>query len=340
MKQILNYNIHNLIKFQIIRDNKRDYVRDLNLPFAFFEVKEMDAPDIILNIGKFTPSNNDCYLLDHKYHIKENYLYCKDSGGRAKWEVEIFGFEDGSTTINYNGKVSGSEALFHDRVPQNFILQPFIEYKLCKKGHLFIHAAGVTNNNKGYILAGRPSAFKSTLTMDFVRKDGFKWLGDDRVIIQKDKILCFPISPITFDFKCKYLSTEEFNGIFDRINLIKYLHNKADYKKCDKSIANSARLDALFFISRTNKGTIKKNNISLNEAVGKLIENNRGEMILLHFYKYMLAYTFVFPMSGIAMHWDRLRINLEKFLKEVPIYEVEIPQNYNSSVFREVHALL
>lgn len=69
-------------------------MRDLNLEFSFFEVDAIGNPDIILNIGKFTPSNNDCYLIDHKYHIKENYLYCKDFSGKAKWEVEILGFEE------------------------------------------------------------------------------------------------------------------------------------------------------------------------------------------------------------------------------------------------------
>ena len=94
MKEALNYNLHDILQFQIARDKKRDFMRDLNLEFSFFEVDAIGNPDIILNIGKFTPSNNDCYLIDHKYHIKENYLYCKDFSGKAKWEVEILGFEE------------------------------------------------------------------------------------------------------------------------------------------------------------------------------------------------------------------------------------------------------
>jgi hypothetical protein len=337
MKEELNYNIHNILKFRIVRDRKRDFMRDLNLGFSFFEVEDIDKPDIVLNIGKFTPSNDDCYLIDHKYHIKENYLYCKDSGGKAKWEVEIFGFEDGATTINYNGRVLGSESLFPDRVPQNIILQPLIEYKLGKKGYLLIHSAGISNKNKGYVLAGRPSAFKSTLMMDFVRRAGFSWLGDDRVIIHKDKVLSFPMTPITIDYKCKYLPTEEFRGFLDKIRFVKYIHHNTKCESCNESIAESSILEALLFIARTNKGAIKKRDICLEEAVDKLVENNRAEMMLEHFYTYMLAYSFVFPDSKIAAYWDDLREKLEEILKKISIYEIEIPEKYDLDVFNEIH---
>jgi len=341
VKEVLNYNIHDILKFQIVREKKKDFMKDLNLPFSFFKTKEeIDDPDIILNIGKFTPLNNNCYVVDHKYHIKENYIYCKDSGGRAKWEVEIFGFEDGATIINYNGRVLGSEALSPDRVPQSSILQPLIEYKLCKNGYFLIHSAGISNNNKGYILAGRPGAFKSTFMMDFVRRAGFRWLGDDRVIIHKDKVLSFPISPMTVDFKCKYLPTEEFRGFLDKICFVRYLHHNIDCGNCDASIAESSTLDALLFIARTNREAIKKRNVCLEEAVDKLVANNRAEMMLVHFYKYMLAYSFVFPDSKIARYWDGLRSGLKEILRDIPIYEIEIPKKYTHGTFQQVLCLL
>lgn len=86
MKQTWNYNIHNILKFKIMKEKRRlDLIRDINLPLSFFEVEQIDEPDIILNIGKFTPFNNECYLIDHnKYYVKENYLYVDDSAGRAK----------------------------------------------------------------------------------------------------------------------------------------------------------------------------------------------------------------------------------------------------------------
>jgi hypothetical protein len=338
MKEVFSYNIHDLLKFRIVRDKKRDFLKDLNLEFSFFEDKDVDNHDITLNIGGFIPSNNDCYLVDHKYHIKRNYLYCKDYGRGAKWEIEIFGFEDGPTTINYQGRVFGPEVLFPDRLPQDIILQPLIEYKLCKKGFLLIHSAAVSNNNTGYILVGRPNAFKSTLTMDFVRKAGFSWLGEDRVIIYRDKILSFPISPKTFSFKCRYLPNEDFRGFLDKIRFVKYLrrHN-TDSESYNDSIAESSVLKSLLFIARTNKKVIKRRSVNLDEAVDKLFNNNQAEMMLSHFYKYMLAYSFVFPNSKIAVYWEELRKKLEEILRQISIYEIEIPEKYDQNVFKKVY---
>ena len=126
-----NYNIHNIIKFRILRDSEYG-LRDLiNLKFSFFEVNEkIDNPDITLNIGKFVPSNEDCYLVDHKYHVKDDYFYCKDAEGKAEWEMEILGFRKEETIINFNGKISGFQSFMNpDFLAQNLLLR-IIEYKL------------------------------------------------------------------------------------------------------------------------------------------------------------------------------------------------------------------
>jgi hypothetical protein len=117
-----NYNIHNILSVQIRTDNS-GLLKGLNFPLTYFEVDDFNNPDILLNIGKFVPSNNDCYLVDHKYHIKRNYFYCKDSGGKAKWEVEIKGFENLPTVINFYGKIPGRyRILAPDMLPQDSIL--------------------------------------------------------------------------------------------------------------------------------------------------------------------------------------------------------------------------
>ena len=153
MVQTINYNLHDILKFKIIRD-KGYGLRDLiNLKFSFFEVDNVDNPDIILNIGKFTPSNENCYLVDHKYYIKENYFHCRDSEGKAEWEVEILGFEDEATIINFNGRVKGFQSFMNpDFIAQNFLLR-LIEYKLGIKGYLFAHSAGISKNEQAYVFA-------------------------------------------------------------------------------------------------------------------------------------------------------------------------------------------
>ena len=77
----------------------------------------------------------------------------------------------------------------------------------------------------------------------------------------------------------------------------------------------------------------------------KLIINNEMEMSHAYmpnimgissnpFFEYMLAYSFIFPDSQIAMHhWENLKKNLKETLENVPIYEMEIPLEYNDELF-------
>ena len=348
MKQTLNYNIHDVLTFQIIRNKRKDFVKDLNLEFSFFETKEdINNPEIILNIGKFEPSNNNCYVIGHKYHIKNNYFYCKDSDGKARWEVEIFGFEDGKATINFEANVFGLPSfLIPEFLPQNLILRPLIEYKLAQKGYFLIHAGAVSKNNKAYVLEGRGGAFKTTLAMDFVRREGFEFMADDRVIIHEDKVMSFPFHLSLFRFRVKHLPTEDPRGFLDKIRMVKYLWNNSEYANNDVRLANSSTLRALLSIVKTNKEKIGVREANLEEIINKLIRSMEMEMVYSprmmgmsfgRYLRYMQAYSFVFPNSQVATYWDDLKGGLAKTLRNVPIFGVKIPKKYDLKVFNRIN---
>lgn len=347
MKQILNYNIHDIMRFQIIRDRKREYLRDLNLLFSYFEVKEETAnPDITLNIGKFSPSNQNCYLVDHKYYIKENYFYCKDEEGRARWEVEIYGFEDGDTAINFDGRVFGSHQIFMpELLPQNLFLMPLIGYKLNKKQCFLVHSAAIAKDGQACLLAGRGGAFKTALALDFVGKKGFQFLGDDGVIICPNNVLSFPISLGLVSYKLRYPVRGGLEGFHDRIRAIRYLRKEVDYDSMP--LAQQSRLKAIFFMVKTNKQIVDKAEVDLKKAVSQLAKASNLEAVISpcpmvmpagsgRYLKYMLAYSFVFPNSQIAKYWSDLEKRLAQVLTPIPIYEIKIPQDYTPAVFNEV----
>lgn len=351
MKQEINYNIHDILKFKII-GNKNFLTRELNLEYKFFEVSEVNDPDIILNICRFMPSNDNCYVVDHKYHIKENFFYCKDMGKGAKWEVEIFGFEHGNTTINFNINISGIRALspYIPFIPfQNFLLKPLIEYKLSKKGYFFIHSAAVSKDNKAYLLAGRGGSFKTTLALEFMRKHGFGFLGDDGIIIHKNKILCYPVSLIMFNYIYEYLPTENLRGFLDKIRLLKYTWNNYDrINNLRADIVKSSDLKALFFIVKKNSESFVCKQIDLNKAIDKLIINSNMEITVPpmpkqmnfasnRYLMYMSAYSYVFPNSQIATYWNDLGKKLRSIFEKIPIYEIELPSKYNSHVFDKLY---
>lgn len=337
MKKKQYYSIHDLLKIEISSDIpfRKSIFEDLNFPFSYFSVEELDEdPDIVLNIGEFDPSNNNCNVLDYKYNIKENYFFCTENIPDAKWSVEIKGLENSPTIINYLGNPKGIKKLFENQIPCMFILLPIIEYQLFKKGYHLIHAAGICKDKRGYILVGRPSSFKSSLAMDLIRKTGFQWLGDERVILCKDRVMSFPLCPDTFDLKCRLLNNENFPGLFSKLKFL-YYSNRYNRSLSSLSIAKCVGLEKIIFISRSNKKNLETKELSREQGIKKLIENNRAEMMISQFYKYLLAYSFIFPDSMLSNYFKNFQEEIEKSIGNIPIFEQEIPEKYgNDSLTR------
>ncbi|MFC1906260.1 hypothetical protein ACFLV9_00220 [Chloroflexota bacterium] len=346
MRQTLNYNIHNLLKFQVVRDEKRALAWDLNFPFSYFEVEKVNDPDIVLNIGKFTPSNHDCYLIEHRYYVKDNYLYCKDIRNRTKWEVEISGFEQGKTVVNFNAATFGfADILIPDFLPQNLLLRPLIEYKLAERNYFLIHSAAVSRNGQAYLLEGRAGAYKTTLCMDLIRKSGFSFMGDDRIIIHDGHVLSFPLHYTTFTFKARNLPTENFRSLWDKIHLLKYLRENLNNTNGDNKVTECSTLKAVFSMVKTNKQYVIKRNSNLKKVVARLPVSMQMEMVhsptMLGmnfgcYFSYMMAYSFVFPKSKIALYWHKMEDKLLRELENIPLYEIEVPRNYSQETFAEI----
>lgn len=346
MIETINYNVHDLLKFKIKREKDYNLRNFINLKFSYFEVDDVKDPDIVLNIGKFKPSNNNCYIVGNKYHIKENYIYCRDSEGDAKWETEITGFgNEDITIINFRGEVGGFQSIINPDVLAHCLLLRVIEYKLSMKGCFLTHSAGISKNKQAYVLAGRGGSFKSSLCIDFVRRAGFEYLGDDRVIINKDFVFSFPFNFHVFEFMCYQLPDENSLGFFNKIKFAKYIMGKNELKDYRIKVSEPSRLKNLIFIVKTNGKRIIKRDMELKEAVDRLILNNRLEdCISLTYFgitsaphlKYALAYSYIFPNNNFTQHENDFRKTIENIFKNIPIYEIEIPANYNIDVFNQV----
>jgi len=231
----------------------------------------------------------------------------------------------------------------------NLFLSSVIDYKLSNKGYFLLHSAGLGKDNKAFLLAGMGGAFKTTLAMDFIRKAGFGFFGDERVIFHDGQIWSYPVGLVSFDYRCRYLPTEKKRNFLDKINLVKYNINY--YNNLDKlnvNIPEMSELCALFFIvKQSTKKSMTINEYDLEKAVDKLIINNKIEMNHVYmpnlmgissnpYFDYTHAYSFIFPESMVAAHWDNMENKLIDILKRVPIYAIEIPMKYDDVVFNDV----
>ena len=359
MKQILNYNIHDILKFQIVRDSKYNF-RDISRRFSCFQVDEVDQPDIILNIGRFTPSNEDCYLVDYQYHVKENYFYCRDSMGGVKWAAEIIGFERGSTIINFDVTNRFRPQSIYSLVglpialPQALLLR-IIWFKLCQEGYFLIHSAAINRDDRAYLLCSRGGAFKTTLCMDFSRKTGSDVLGDDMVILHNAKVFSFPMASSVLQFMTTHLLTEKH---FTFLRQVQFAAEQFLNKSRETGMHEDrfAKLEALLFVTRSN-GRQSDKQVTIEElphnyigqAVNRILANNRAEGFVgipssginsLPFLKYELVYNFIFPNSLIAMHERKFAEGLKDILKDIPVYKIDTPFNYSLEAFNEINKFI
>lgn len=341
------YNVHNLVTIEI-NNEKTPLFEDLDYPLSYFRTDGFDRkPDIVLNIGKFEPDISGSYLVDHRFHIKDNYFFTKDSGGSAKWQMEISGFEDGPTLINFDSKLTGLESIVYpDLLVQDIILRPMIDYKLYTSGHYLIHAAGLSKGENGFALCGRGSSFKTSLSMDFVRYEDCIFYGDDKIIISKDgDVLSFPTHIGTFGYKLKNLPSENFSNssiLISPLGLLNYLKFLSginnDQNRANVRVGDSCPLKKMFFIERVNGNHTQLSHIDADTSYQKIVKNDQAEIVKGHtfmrndfgtfFYRYLLAYSYIFPNNNLFERWNNPS-SLREILSGIKLYTVQLPKSYS-----------
>lgn len=335
-----NYSIQNIVTFKIINRTRfsHKFVSNLDTEYKNFETKDLNNPDFTLYLGDFIPSNQDCYILDDKYYIKEDYLFCKENSYKlAKWKLEISGFESANMIIHISSNLIGNMFL-------SPIIDFLIQFKLNEKGYSLVHASCVSENNRAYLFPALSGGGKTTVAMHFVEK-GFDFLGDNFVILHDGEALCFlsPLNIFTYNLTpiikrnlgigkrsilalkdLLYKMTLGYAKIFTKINVRHVVPNAI----VDKSILDSVSI-------LIPKEEVHIENISKEELIGHLVMNQKLESS--SFRGYMLDYSYMFPESNMATHWTRYKENLRKNIGgDTPIYKIEVPQKYDTNTFERI----
>ena len=355
MRQVASYNCHDIVRFQVAGGGGAGLKWGADFRFSPFRADGVERPDICLNVGRFTPANDHCCLVDHRYYVKEDYFYCRDAEGAASWEVEIAGFEGGAITMNLDlgrrftarpGALVSTPVL----LPLSFMLRA-IEHRLGMEGYLLSHSAAVAREGRAYLLSGRSGCFKTSLCMDLVRRAGYGLLGDDRVILGGDRAWAFPLNRALFDFMAQRLPDETHLGPLQKAQFV------AHYLRGGRGGADGvgpAQVGAVLLLGRGQGPDVVFQPLpadSLPGVVAGLLVSNRLEAFAgmgmpgfgissAPFLRYMLAYSFVFPRSPVATMERGLAQGLEEALRGIPLYRVEVPPRYGPEVSHQVQRFM
>lgn len=330
----VNYNIHNIIKIKI-HSIYRALFHDIDFKYSFFEVEDLEDPDIIIKTGRFRPDISGCKSFDHKFYVRKNYIYCKDGTRGLNWELEISGIEDEKLFINYSLKgypLTYPWVLFPILALHLYILQPLLEIKLAQKGYYLIHGGAVTKNGKGLFLTGRGSSHKTSFVAELSRR-GYKLLGDDMVILNNGKAFPFPLCTSLFNYFATYIPSTPLS-IFDKVRLLLFLL-AGRHKKSLIDISEPSYLNCLTVILKTNKlePRISKD-VDKNKAIDMLINDKYLENMAYVSYKYIIGkfldvYNYFFPKANLYINPILLRKELEISFRDAEVKILEIPKYWN-----------
>lgn len=308
-----------------------------------FSAYEVGLPDIQIFTGRIAASNDNCRIVDEKYYIKHDYIYCGENGYKfAKWAVELNGFERQQTVIRISPNLAA------ELVIQGDIVGPLIFYQLGRKGVSVVHGSALSRDGKGVVLAGRSAVGKTTLALHMVMR-GYKFLGDNFSIIRKGEILAYLSLIGVFSYNLTpfvkrrlgirrrlilalkgmlYKMTGGYIKIFTQINPDEMFRG---------SLAESAPLSKFILLLQGREFHVSS--IGIEDLVQHLVLNQR--MDCLRFDEYSLAYAYEFPDSNLARCWETYERNLfVNIPRGIEMLKVEVPGRFDHQVVDQLEELI
>jgi len=341
-----SYNIHGLLRFKII--NRSNFLNRLfstvNLEYKNFETERVNNPDLTIYLGDFTPSNQECRILDNHYYVKEDYFYCKDFYCKdykiAKWKFEMLGFESADTKIRI------STNSFASLIIPEFLINPLINFKLTEKGFSLIHGSCVSKDDLAYLFTAQGGGGKTSTALYLVEK-GFNFLGDNFTILDKGYVWSF-LSPLNI-FSFNLVPIVKRNMTIGK--KIEFHLKNVIYKMTGLRLVTKINAKEILIDSLNDKSKLRCVFLLIPKEKFDFAEMDK-EVLIRHilanmkldsfpFLKYMMMYSYVFPESNMAKHWNRYEENLRRNLNEnTIIYKVEVPQRYDMKTFERIWRMI
>ena len=338
------YNIHNILTFKIAHQGGLLAWRFKNIfnQYRQFESADAGNHDFEVYLGDFVPSNQDCYITDGKYFIRENYIYCeRDAYKLARWRFELSGFETGMTVVHIVGN------LWFYLFMCGFIIDFLIHFAMNAKGYPTVHAACISGENRAHLLAARSGGGKTTIA-SYLVENGYRIVADNFTILHSSHVLGLPSPVNVFTYNLTPFIRRNLSRKQRLTLLMMNLLNKATlgyiklFVKIDigrafeKSSTSHALASVLLLIPQEGYGI---ESISRDDMVNHLVANQELETLL--FFRYLSEYAYYFPEHNLASYWKRYRRNLEEALAEdCHYYKVTVPPRKPEAILDKLLELI
>ncbi|MDH7594429.1 MAG: hypothetical protein QHG99_08830 [Methanomicrobiales archaeon] len=339
-----NYNIHGLIKFRIEGDNTK-IINHFKEDYAYFVVKDDIEPDFRLIVSDFTLDTNDCYFINYKYYVRENYIACNDGYKIVKWKVAIENI-DTKPVIHFSG------GMFSEIFLRDYIIEPLIAFLLNQKGLVLLHASSVAYQDKGYIFSATKGTGKTSTLLNLIRDGGIYLSNEPTLLSERGIVYSYPsfIHLYYYNFKSVPFITYKLNTQQKVELYVKHLVHLISLKYVSFSLNINAKtffgnigsqypVKSFILLNKTNKNNIMINSsMKKDELIHKLVIINKFEWE--YFSRLIAAYSYVFPKSIVTSFWRKYQEILEKSLEGINIYSIDVPKLYDDETYNEIFKLV
>ncbi len=336
-----SFDLHGIVSLRIEGGSSRGPLQSLSYPYSFFSSETVSDPDITVQLGPFEPDLKSGRLVDHKYLVDSGQLVVHDHSKGARWKVEISGLESDKLMVKFQGiSRSGILRLVPEFLAHNVVICPLVELVLNGRGATVLHGAGVERGGDAIVLAGRGGVHKTSLAMDLVRRHGFSYLGDDRIILLGGDVLAYPYLVDLFEFRMRHLKTEHMTPA-RRLAFGLYLAGLWGKRDVSWRVSKNANLRVLAEVTRTNVGAVEQESLDVDTAVQKAVTSAKLELQggdprqlgvrSSHFSDYLKAYLYENPDSRLGNLWSEVSEALHDTLTRTKVVSIKVPIDYEAS---------
>ncbi len=356
------FDICDLLGLQIVVPSRSNVMQRMYASaYEYYQYPKQKRPDQIkLIIGNFEPSfPPGAKTVNKEFVVAPDYLCWQGSHGRGTTEIE--GLESRQTVIRH---VPYREIDFRCLLPGlrsiGMYVEPILKYHFFRDHDAYLlHGGAVERDGRGVLVFGTNGAHKTRIILELCRNHGFKFLGDDLILI-KDGMVC-PVIEHERVLRTRYakLNAKD-NPLFSKLAYARTFIPENIPAGRGPEIGAPARIAMTILVDRQlNPNDVLKTQVQKDDIKSQrhlpyqslwqrvralerleLSKHQRRHLPLINFGRMLMAYEFGVPGSHIFRHFLLEDHDGPADLGRVPSFEMALPSKYRSSNTTEINELI
>lgn len=335
------YNLNGLLSFSIDATRKKlDYI---NKQYSYFKCDPTENVDLEIIVGDFTPPTKAYSVVNRKYKISGDAIWCEDTYKVAKWKFMIEGLKTDHTKVYFTGNFWSYYILY------KFFIEPLLRFKLNERGYFMIHSSSVATSKGALVFPASPSVGKTSTMLNWLN-EGRAFIADEFTILGKNEAYGYPTPLRLHDYNLtanpfvkKDMKAYDKFQIYFRTWILRLSLGYADlthevdiwnvFPKV--KIIKKEKISAVVIFTKHSGESVEVETLTKEEFINRLVIINRFETT--RFTDYLQAYDYANNTKTEDQFWAKMYANGQQIFEDKKYYCLKIPQIYTKQTFVEIN---